>query len=172
MGYNMLTEIFGKCPQVKTINFLLAHPFHKYTKKEMAQGSEISRMTLDKFIVDFVDLKIIIKDKGLYFLNSKSNLVNLMDKLQENLVDIETEKQLKNFQESPSKLSGKELNKFLNINENNIKFDENEELILVERKELNRLRDLEQKYNNYAKKQIELTSELSKAIIKKELSHL
>jgi hypothetical protein len=168
----MLTEIFGKCPQVKTINFLLAHPFHKYTKKEMAQGSEISRMTLDKFIVDFVDLKIIIKDKGLYFLNSKSNLVNLMDKLQENLVDIETEKQLKNFQESPSKLSGKELNKFLNINENNIKFDENEELILVERKELNRLRDLEQKYNNYAKKQIELTSELSKAIIKKELSHL
>ena len=167
----MLTEIFGKCPQVKTINFLLAHPFHKYTKIEMAQGSEISRMTLDKFIEDFVELRILIKDGGLYFLNSKSNLVNLMDKLQENLVDIETEKQLKQFQESTSKLSGKELKEFLNINENNIKFDENEELILVERKELNRLRDLEQKYNNYAKKQIELTSELSKAMnySKKEL---
>lgn len=168
----MLTEIFGKCPQVKTINFLLAHPFHKYTKKEMAQSSEISRMTLDKFIEDFVELRILIKDGGLYFLNSKSNLVNLMDKLQENLVDIETEKQLKQFQESTSKLSSKELKEFLNINENNIKFDENEELILVERKELNRLRDLEQKYDNYAKKQIELTSELSKAISKKELSHL
>jgi len=126
----MLTEIFGKCPQVKTINFLLAHPFHKYTKKEMAQGSEISRMTLDKFIEDFVELRILIKDGGLYFLNSKSNLVNLMDKLQLSLAD------------------------------------------MVERKELNRLLDLEQKYNNYAKKQIELTSELSKAISKKELSHL
>jgi hypothetical protein len=170
----MLTEIFGKCPQVKAINFLLAHPFHKYTKKEMAQGSEISRMTLDKFIEDFLELKILIKDDGLYFLNSKSNLVNLMDKLQENLVDLETEKQIETFQESSSKLSNEELNKFLNIDEKDIKFDENKELILLERKELNRLRDLEQKYNNYAEKQMELTSELLKAIdsSKKELSHL
>jgi hypothetical protein len=160
----MLTELFGKCPQVKTLNFLLAHPFHKYTKKEIAQGSEISRMTLDKFIEEFLELEILIKDNGLYLINKKSYVVALMDKLQETLADMESEKQLETFSEVPAKLSDAQLNELLDVDEKNIIFDENEELILVERKELDRLQDLEKKYNNYAQKQMELTSELLKTI--------
>ncbi len=170
----MLIELFGKCPQVKVINYLLAHPFHKYTKKEIAEGSEISRMTLDKFIQQFVELQLLIKEQGAYRLNRDSLLVNLMDKLQEVLSDMESEKQLEKFQESSSKLSDAQLDGLLSIDEKDTIFDENEELVFIERKELKRLRDLENQYNTYAQKQMELASELLKVMdsSKKELSHL
>ena len=46
----MLVEIFGNYPQIKVLDYLLMNPFGKYTKQQIAVGSEISRITLNTFI--------------------------------------------------------------------------------------------------------------------------
>jgi len=55
----MVREIFGDCPQVKVVDYLLAHPFGPYTKQQIAVGARISRATLDKFIKSLVDLEFL-----------------------------------------------------------------------------------------------------------------
>ncbi|MEN6592618.1 MAG: hypothetical protein ABFC12_05190 [Methanobacterium sp.] len=42
----MLTKILGECSQVKLVDFLVAHPWSEYTKKDLAEASGISRSTL------------------------------------------------------------------------------------------------------------------------------
>ena len=48
----MLNEIFGDCPQIKVVDYLLMNPFAELSKLQIAVGAGISRITLNKFIDD------------------------------------------------------------------------------------------------------------------------
>lgn len=163
----MLSEVFGKCPQVKSIDFLLAHPFYDYTKKEIAQGSEISRMTLNNFIDTFLEFDILVKEEGKYSLNKNSNIIQIMNQLQEELSNMEAEKQIATFSEDPIKLSDDELDQFLDVNEDEIEFDEDNELVLVEKGSLKHMKELESQYIMYKdllNRQNKVTEELLNSI--------
>ena len=51
----MLNEIFGDYPQIKVIDYLLMNPFAELSKLQIAVGSEISRITLNKFIDNLLE---------------------------------------------------------------------------------------------------------------------
>lgn len=95
----MLAEIFGNYPKVKVIDYLLAHPFYSYNKQQIAVGSEISRITLNKFIDDLIRQELIIKEGSQYRINSKSEIVQLLDKIQNELAMKEMKEQAKIFDE-------------------------------------------------------------------------
>ena len=65
----MYELIFGKYPQVKVINYVLTNPERSYSKKEIAIGANISRVTLDSFISQLVDLNILNKEGLTYTVN-------------------------------------------------------------------------------------------------------
>jgi len=72
----MLKILFGKCPQVKTLDFLLSASEGKFNKTQLANGSEISRPTLDNFIDDFIKYGLVNKDENNYLmLNMESEIV-------------------------------------------------------------------------------------------------
>ncbi len=78
MGWckKMLKILFGKCPQVKTLDFLLSASEGKFNKTQLANGSEISRPTLDNFIDDFIKYGLVNKDENNYLmLNMESEIV-------------------------------------------------------------------------------------------------
>ena len=149
----MVLEIFGKCPQAKTINFFLSSPFDEYTKKQIAVGSEISRTTLDTFINRFLQLKILTKnDKNKYKLNQKSEIVQLISELEEKLIKIEVEKQKtilekKDYAED-NDFTQKEIDDMLDNIPDNISSNDQDtrDLILEERKELERLKNIEKEF--------------------------
>ncbi|MGL6297761.1 MAG: hypothetical protein ACRC1M_01200 [Methanobacteriaceae archaeon] len=106
----MLNEIFGKYPQVKVIDYLLAHPFNSYTKQQIAVGSEISRITLNKFIDDLITLNILTKEEGnKYSLNSKSDIVKMLDDIQHKLAIDELKKQSQTFNEEAIQYTDEEI---------------------------------------------------------------
>lgn len=72
----MLKILFGKCPQVKTLDFLLSTSEGKFNKTQLANGSKISRPTLDNFIDDFIKYGLVKKVENNYLmLNMESEIV-------------------------------------------------------------------------------------------------
>lgn len=84
----MYERIFGKYPQVKVINYVLTNPERTYSKKEMAVGAHISRVTLDSFIKELVELGILEKDGLSYNVNTNSKVVKTLIKTQIMIADI------------------------------------------------------------------------------------
>ena len=77
----MLVEIFGNYPQIKVLDYLLMNPFGKYTKQQIAVGSEISRITLNTFIGEIIEKNILIKDNNSrLFLNLDSPIVKILNR--------------------------------------------------------------------------------------------
>ncbi len=110
----MYERIFGKYPQVKVLNYVLINPERSYSKKEIAIGANISRVTLDSFITDLEEMGILLKDGLTYFVNLDSKVVKALIKTQITLAELVMEEDLKN----PEKLVGEaltdeELEKFL-----------------------------------------------------------
>jgi len=70
----MYERIFGKYPQVKVLNYVLVNPKRSYSKKEIAVGANISRVTLDSFITDLEDMGILLKDGLSYYVISIQKL--------------------------------------------------------------------------------------------------
>jgi len=145
-------DIFGKCPQVKVISFFISSPFEEYTKTQIAIGADISRTTLNIFIETFLDLKILLKkNNGKYELNKESELVKLIAKLQFKLSYIESKKQLKILEEENLKednFTDKEIDEILDKIPDYIGLNDEDtkDLILEERKELKRLRNIEKEF--------------------------
>jgi hypothetical protein len=138
----MVKEIFGTCPQVKVVDYLLAQPSGPYTKQEIAIGAEISRATLDKFIKSLIDLEFLkINQNNKYELNNKSKIVRLLDKVQHELAIKEIMKQSETFDEEIINYSDDEINNMFETNVPEIDLDkvENEiiskEEVLVNKKE-------------------------------------
>ena len=75
----MFQEIFGNCPQAKVLQFLFSAPVDEYTKQQIAVGSGISRVTLDKFINTFIENEVIIYQNSKYILNMKSEFIRKLD---------------------------------------------------------------------------------------------
>ena len=101
----MITEIFGEnCIRAKVFDLLLSHPNTEYTKKDIADCSEISRSTLNNFIDKLVDYEIIIPTRRigngqLYKINLNSNITKALNSFQNQLADIEIEKEMRTYKE-------------------------------------------------------------------------
>ena len=128
----MVNKLLGNSPQVKVIDYLLAHPFGPYTKQQIAVGAGISRATLDKFIHNLIDLKFLkINQKNKYELNTKSNVVKLLDKVQHELAIREIVKQAETFDEKIISYCDEEIDNMFEINVSNIDLDEEEQEIIA-----------------------------------------
>lgn len=93
----MLKAVFGKCPQVKTMDFLLSTYDGIFNKTQLANGSEISRPTLDKFIDNLVKYGLVNEvAENLFELNENSEVVKLFGKSNLLLAEISADIQLKN----------------------------------------------------------------------------
>lgn len=109
----MLSDIFGKHPQIKVIDYMLSCPFQKFTKQQLAVGSEISRLTLDKFIDDFIEYGLLVKNNSKYIVNVKSEFIQNFFKISNNLVKLEIKKQEKLLEEEFDEITIRELDEFL-----------------------------------------------------------
>jgi len=147
----MVSELLGSSPQVKVIDYLLAHPFGPYTKQQIAVGAGISRATLDKFIQNLINLEFLkVNQKNKYELNTKSKLVKLLDKVQHELAMKEMIKQAEIFDEEIISYSDEEIDSMFEIDVPDIDLNKEEEKIieteeiLVNKKEYDFLLDFYQ----------------------------
>lgn len=125
----MYEQIFGKCPHVKLINYILIDSDLEYTKKQLALGAEITKSTLDSIIDDIVNEGYLIKVNNKYKLN-RNSYVKILYESQIKLADIGAKKLSANF--IPEKrLSDKELDL---IFDEEYDFDIDEELEKLEYK--------------------------------------
>lgn len=131
----MYERIFGKYPQVKVLNYVLINPERSYSKKEIAIGANISRVTLDSFISDLEDLDILLKDGLTYYVNINSKVVRALIKTQITLAELVMDDEISNSDEVIGEaLADEELDKFLDSFD--IEIDLDNELEKIERGEL------------------------------------
>lgn len=131
----MYERIFGKYPQVKVLNYVLINPERSYSKKEIAVGANISRVTLDSFISDLEDLDILLKDGLTYYVNINSKVVKALIKTQITLAELVMDDEINNSEEIIGEaLTDEELDKFLDSFD--IEIDIDNELEKIEKGEL------------------------------------
>ena len=85
--------IFGSTPELKTLQFLIAHSHFDYTKKELAEHAGISRQTVYKVLELFLKWEIVketrkIGNVTLYTLNKKNRLVESFKKFDNEIINI------------------------------------------------------------------------------------
>lgn len=126
----MYELIFGKYPQVKVINYVLTNPERSYSKKEIAVGASISRVTLDSFITQLVELNILNKDGLTYTVNISSNIVKTLIKTQIILAELVMQDELEKSEEIIGEaLTDEEFEKFLKTCDYEIDLDKELEKI-------------------------------------------
>lgn len=92
--------IFGSTPELKTLQFLIAHSHFDYTKKELAENAGIARQTVYKVLELFLKWGIVketrkIGNVTLYALNKNNRLVESFKKFDNEIIDIITREELK-----------------------------------------------------------------------------
>lgn len=131
----MYELIFGKYPQVKVINYVLTNPERTYSKKEMAVGANISRVTLDSFITELVNLGILVKEGLSYNVNINSKIVKTLIKTQIMLADIIMNDELEKSEEILDEaLTDDEFEKFMDTFDYEVDLDS--EIEKIERGEI------------------------------------
>ncbi|WP_281774832.1 hypothetical protein [Methanobacterium formicicum] len=156
----MLKILFGRCPQVKTLDFLLSVSEGKFNKTQLANGSEISRPTLDNFIGDFAKYGLINKVENNYLmLNTESEIVKSFARA--NILLAKKEAEIQSELHVPQKVeyAEEELDKLMDdlFDEEDLTEDEDEyqekiaeqEEILVNKKEYEQLLDFYHTNNIY-----------------------
>ena len=116
----LLSEIMGDYPQIRVIEILITHPWSEYTKKDLSEASGISRSTLYTLLDKLETYQIIkptrrIGNTQLYMLNQESNTTRAIMTFQNELSNIETEKQKKTYKQEPVKLTNEELDEHLGL---------------------------------------------------------
>jgi|GEM_PF-1875513 len=102
----MITEIFGEnCKRAKVIDLLLSHPHTEYTKIDISDCAEIARGTLDTFIDELEEIGIFkttskIGKFQLYQINMDSPITQALNSFQNQLADIEIEKQITEYEKT------------------------------------------------------------------------
>lgn len=151
---SMYEEIFGNYPKVKVINYILVNPEREYTKKQIAVGAQISRVTLDSFIKDLEELNILIKQDSYYKLNLKSKVVKTLIDTQVKIAEIIMEENLeKNDIITAKKLSDEELEEFLDALDYEVDLDkelekiEHNENVTITKKEYELLKSKQELVN-------------------------
>ena len=143
----MFEELFGNCPQSKVLDFFFSAPVDEYTKQQIAVGSDISRVTLDKFINKFIENEILIYQNSRYILNTKSEFVRKLFVAQEAFIEFHFNKQLEGEIVENEDLSDEEMDKLLDEIPDYLDLDELEkeieyrEEILVNKREYEILKD-------------------------------
>ena len=113
----MLYEILGDYPQIKVIDYLLMNPFAELSKLQIAVGAEISRITLNKFIDDLTDKKLVIRsNNSKYHLNLQSPIVVKLNMLLDELNKMAIEEAMKHADEPYDELTEEELSKIFDEN--------------------------------------------------------
>lgn len=97
--YCMITEIFGEnCKRAKVIDVLLSHPNSEYTKSDISKIANIHRTTLNTFIDDLIEFRLIEVTRSLgnakfYKINLNSSITQALNSLKNQLSGIEIKKQ-------------------------------------------------------------------------------
>lgn len=96
-GTSYLTKAFGGSPMVRVIDFLLENKIFDFTKVEIAKGSGVSRVTLEKIWSALEEMDLLIETRRigngiLYTLNRESLIAKKMLELDEILVKGELDK--------------------------------------------------------------------------------
>jgi hypothetical protein len=113
----MLNEIFGDYPKIRVIDYMLMNPFSELSKLQIAVGSEVSKNTLDEFICDLKDKKLIIKSSNSkYMINLKSPIVVQLNMLLDVLNNLSIEKAMKEPDEPHLELTDEELDEIFDEN--------------------------------------------------------
>lgn len=153
----MLKILFGKCPQVKTLDFLLSASEGKFNKTQLANGSEISRPTLDNFIDDFIKYGLIKKVENNYLtLNRESEIVKSFARANILLAKTEAEIQSKTHTPQEVEYTEEELDELVDdlFGDNDLTEDEyqakiaEQEEISVNKKEYEQLLNFYNRYNH------------------------
>ena len=131
----MLNEIFGDYPQIKVIDYLLMNPFAELSKLQIAVGSEISRITLNKFIDNLLENELLIRcSNSKYKLNLKSPIIVKLNMLLDDLNKRAMEKAMTELDEPYDELSDRELDIVFDENSSDIELIElGNEIILNEK---------------------------------------
>lgn len=117
----MLNEILGDYPQIRVIDYLLMNPFAELNKLQIAVGSEISRITLNKFIDDLIDKELILKtSKSKYKINLKSPIVVKLNMILDELNKMGIEKAMNEIDEPYDELSDEEIDEIFDENAPNV----------------------------------------------------
>lgn len=131
----MLNEIFGDYPQIKVIDYLLMNPFAELSKLQIAVGSEISRITLNKFIDNLLENELIIRcSNSKYKLNLKSPIIVKLNMLLDDLNKRAMEKAMTELDEPYDELSDRELDIVFDENSSDIELIELENEIILNEK--------------------------------------
>lgn len=160
----MFEELFGNCPQSKVLDFLFSAPVDEYTKQQIAVGSGISRVTLDKFINTFIEDEIILYQNSRYILNTKSEFVRKLFVAQDEFIKFHFNKQLEEGVDECGDVSDEEFNKFLDTIPDYLDLDqlekeiEYQEEILVNKKEYESLKDYFLLFSNKDKSPLDFSS--------------
>jgi hypothetical protein len=95
----MITQIFGEnCKRAKVIDVLLTHPHNEYTKSDISKIADVHRTTLNTFIDELIEVELLevtrnIGNAKMYKINLNSPITQALDSFQNQLIEIETEKQ-------------------------------------------------------------------------------
>lgn len=128
----MLNEILGDYPQIKVIDYLLMNPFAELSKLQIAVGAEISRITLNKFIDDLIDKKLVIKsNNSKYHLNLQSPVVVNLNKFLDELNKIAIEEAMNHTDEPYDIVSDEEFDEIFDENSPDVDLIELENEILM-----------------------------------------
>ena len=97
--------ISGSTPELKTLQFLIAHSHFDYTKKELAENAGIARQTVYKVLELFLKWGIVketrkIGNVTLYALNKNNRLVESFKKFDNEIIDIITREELKKIKDA------------------------------------------------------------------------
>ena len=131
----MLNEIFGDYPQIKVLDYLLMNPFAELSKLQIAVGSEISRITLNKFIDNLLENELLIRcSNSKYKLNLKSPIIVKLNMLLDDLNKRAMEKAMTELDEPYDELSDRELDIVFDENSSDIELIELENEIILNEK--------------------------------------
>ena len=92
--------IFGSTPELKVLQFLLAHSHFDYTKKEIAEHAGVSRQTVYNVLDIFLTWGIIketrkIGNVTLYTLDKTNHLVVAFKKFDNEIINIITQEEIR-----------------------------------------------------------------------------
>ena len=150
----MFEELFGNCPQSKLMHFLITAPVDEYTKQQLAVGSGISRVTLDKFINTFIENEVLLFQNSRYILNTKSEFVRKLFVAQDEFIKFHFNKQLEEGVEELEDMSDEEIDELLDRVPDKLDFDELEreieanEEILVNKRAYEKLKNYYLSFSN------------------------
>lgn len=160
----MFEELFGNCPQSKLMHFLITAPVEEYTKQQLAVGSGISRVTLDKFIDIFIENEVLTYRNSRYVLNVNSEFVRKLFIAQEEFIRFHFSKQLNEDVEKSDEFCDDELDEILSELPDELDLDEMEheidcnEEILVNKNEYEILKDYYLSFSDKNDKSVEFSA--------------